>query len=117
MATQKKSPELLLPQSEDIKTRLKQHLEKIEEEIKDYDAKHPAQHPERRASAMAQQIYEVRILKQLFASGGVSARDLSNEIILEREEKEEGRFHTAFVFAFGFTFNDAWRTISSLVAN
>lgn len=112
MATQEKSPELLLPQNNEAKKRLQSRLKARENEVKDYDSGHPAQHPHFKDRAMAQQICEVRILKQLFAKGKVVAWDLSKEIMLERKKKDEGSMQT-----FGLAWLDAWAAITTLVAN
>lgn len=112
MAIQEKSPELLLPQNNEVKKRLQSRLEEKENEIKDYDSGHPAQHPHFKDRVMAQQICEVRMLKQLLARGKVVAWDLSKEIMLERKEKDEGSMRT-----FGLAWLDAWDAITVLVAN
>lgn len=112
MTTKKKSPELLLPKNDQAKRRLQDRLKKREVEIENYRREHPAQHPDFKDRVMAQQICEVRILKQLLTSEKVVAWDLSKEIMLERQKKDEGSMQT-----FGIGWLDAWDAITALAIN
>jgi len=112
VTTEVKSPELTIPDNEKAKQHLQNKLKERKKQIEVYHRDHPAQRPLIREKMLAREICEVFILSQLFDSGRVTAWGLFEQLLEERQKKDE---HS--VRAFYDAWSDAWDTITDAIAS